>query len=150
MLLKLLHRLHQPGDSSWAAWARRHGYLASIAGDVDGNHWDTIEGHLPAYRCITRSMVGNGASTSFFYKGLHILIWQHITEMGQNIPQSMFRSARMVAQFSCGTKFKHSNLQYKGVQVCGADCRVLFSFVSRSLHSIPSNMRHMHSVLNID
>lgn len=38
LLLKLLHRLHHPGDSSWAAWARANVSLVDLTGDVEGAH----------------------------------------------------------------------------------------------------------------
>lgn len=65
LLLKLLHRLHHPGDSSWAAWARQRVDLASMTG-LDGTHWDSISSILPAYRCITNVSIGDGRSTSFW------------------------------------------------------------------------------------
>jgi hypothetical protein len=65
LLLKLLHRLHRPGDSSWTAWARQRIDLATMAG-FDGSHWDTLSSILSAYRCITTVTIGDGKSTSFW------------------------------------------------------------------------------------
>jgi len=66
LLLKLIHRLHHPGASSWARWARQHVCLASLDGEVQGNHWDTLRELLPLYRVITTVRVHNGRSTSFW------------------------------------------------------------------------------------
>ena len=38
LLLKLLHRLHQNTGSSWASWVRRHSDLASMQGEINGQH----------------------------------------------------------------------------------------------------------------
>lgn len=38
LVLKLLHRLHHPADSAWAAWARQHTNLVTMDGKGDGNH----------------------------------------------------------------------------------------------------------------
>jgi hypothetical protein len=65
LLLKLLHRLHHPGDSSWAAWARQRVDLATMTG-LGGSHWDTLASILPAYRCITTVTVRDDNSTSFW------------------------------------------------------------------------------------
>jgi len=66
LLLKLIHRLHHPGASSWARWARQHVCLASLDGEVQGNHWDMLRELLPLYRVITTVRVHNGRSTSFW------------------------------------------------------------------------------------
>ncbi|WVZ49070.1 hypothetical protein U9M48_000451, partial [Paspalum notatum var. saurae] len=66
VLLKLVHRLYHLGSSSWAAWARTRTDLASLQGEVFGHHWDAVRALLPAYRSITRVMVGNGKTTNFW------------------------------------------------------------------------------------
>jgi len=67
LLLKLLHRLHHPEESAWAAWARQHTDLSTLEGANDGNHWDGLKSLLPAYRCITKVVIGDGASTTFWW-----------------------------------------------------------------------------------
>jgi len=41
--------------------------LASLEGDVAGNHWGALRDILQAYRCITKVTVGDGRSTSFWW-----------------------------------------------------------------------------------
>lgn len=53
-LLKLLHRLHHSGNSAWATWAASQIDLATLAGDLQGPHWEAIRALLPAYQQITR------------------------------------------------------------------------------------------------
>jgi len=66
-LLKLIHRLHHPGDSAWAQWARTGLDLANLTGrDAVGAHWDALRNLLPFYRCITSVVLGDGRATSFW------------------------------------------------------------------------------------
>jgi hypothetical protein len=81
LLLKLLHRLHHPDSSAWAAWARGHVDLASMEGGVDGNHWEALRDLLPAYRCITKVTVGDGRSTSFWWDA-----WTEDAPLAQRFP----------------------------------------------------------------
>src|SRR5687767_13598569 len=66
LLLKLIHRLHHPNGSAWAAWARERVHLHSLQGAVEGSHWQALRDLLPAYRCITRVQLGNGHTTDFW------------------------------------------------------------------------------------
>lgn len=66
LLLKLIHRLHHPAESSWASWALQNIRLSHLKGEVDGPHWEALRDLLPAYRNISRVEVGNGATTSFW------------------------------------------------------------------------------------
>ena len=66
LLLKLIHRLHNPGASSWARWARQRICLATLTGELQGPHWKSLQELLPLYRAITTVDVHNGASTSFW------------------------------------------------------------------------------------
>ena len=66
LLLKLLHRLHNPGDSAWARWVRERVDLATLTGDVAGPHWRDLVELLPLYRAVTSCVVGDGASTCFW------------------------------------------------------------------------------------
>lgn len=53
LLLKLLHRLHRPGDSAWARWVRGRIDMVSMAGDIMGPHWRDLEELLLLYRAVT-------------------------------------------------------------------------------------------------
>jgi hypothetical protein len=66
LLLKLIHRLHHPAQSSWAQWAGQRVSLADLQGEVWGEHWTALRSLLPAYQAITTADVGNGHSTSFW------------------------------------------------------------------------------------
>ena len=52
LLLKLLHRLHHPGDSAWAKWVKNQITVASLAGNIEGAHWDNLKELLPAYTAM--------------------------------------------------------------------------------------------------
>lgn len=65
LLLKFLHRLHHPGDSSSAKWVIDPVNLASLHVNIGGSHWDDLNALLPIYRAITTSNVGNGECISF-------------------------------------------------------------------------------------
>lgn len=65
-MLKLLHRLHPPGDSSWARWARQRVNLATLEREMEGEHWASLRSVLPLYRTLTMVKVGNGTTTSFW------------------------------------------------------------------------------------
>ncbi|WVZ65394.1 hypothetical protein U9M48_014768 [Paspalum notatum var. saurae] len=71
LLLKLVHRLFNPGSSSWAHWARGRIDLANFAGEVNGAHWDSLRALLPAYRCLSRVAVGDGSNTNFWLDVWH-------------------------------------------------------------------------------
>jgi len=66
LLLKLLHRLHNPGDSAWARWVQERVDLATMAGEVAGPHWRDLAELMPLYRAVTTCAVGDGASTCFW------------------------------------------------------------------------------------
>jgi len=65
LLLKLLHRMHVGEQSSWAAWVRQHTCLATLSGDLQGPHWESLRSLLPLYQAITTVTVGDGQATSF-------------------------------------------------------------------------------------
>jgi len=67
LLLKLLHKLHAGQQSSWATWVRQHTCLASLTGDLQGAHWDSMRSLLPLYQAVTTVTVGDGQSTSFWH-----------------------------------------------------------------------------------
>jgi len=81
LLLKLLHRLHHPGDSAWAKWVKNQITVASLAGNIEGAHWDSLKELLPTYRAITTTQVGNGISTSFWFDN-----WLQAGQLAQTFP----------------------------------------------------------------
>lgn len=64
LLLKLLHRIHSPGDSAWATWIRECIDIVTLQGDLDGSHWNSLHALLPTYRELTTVMIKNGKTTS--------------------------------------------------------------------------------------
>lgn len=42
LMIKMIHQLHHPGDSSWAAWARNQVRLLDLHGDVTSPHWEAM------------------------------------------------------------------------------------------------------------
>ncbi|TVU02738.1 hypothetical protein EJB05_51736, partial [Eragrostis curvula] len=66
LLLKLLHTLHTRADSSWATWVAEHADIASMQGDLHGDHWDTLRALLPAYQELTAVKLGDGRTCSFW------------------------------------------------------------------------------------
>jgi hypothetical protein len=90
LLLKLLHRLHHPSNSAWATWARQHVDLSSLEGDVEGTHWEAIRGLLPAYRCISKVVIGDGCSTSFWWDA-----WANDTPLAQRFPCLLSHSSAL-------------------------------------------------------
>lgn len=66
LLLKLIHRLHRPGDSAWARWVSARASIHNLTGTLDGDHWNTLRQLLPAYQRITTVEVGDGRTTDFW------------------------------------------------------------------------------------
>jgi hypothetical protein len=50
--------------SSWASWVRGRVCLATLTGDLSGNHWMTLRALLPLYRSITTCSIKDGWSTA--------------------------------------------------------------------------------------
>lgn len=71
LLLKLIHRLYNPQQSAWAAWASQHNDIVSMEGNRDGHHWQCLQALAPAYRAITTVSLGNGVTTSFWWDTWH-------------------------------------------------------------------------------
>lgn len=66
LLLKPLHRLFFPIDSSWAQWVCGQVNLVTLEGDVAYSHWCSLRQLLPTYRAITTIHVRDSASTAFW------------------------------------------------------------------------------------
>jgi hypothetical protein len=71
LLLKLLHRLFTAMGSSWAGWVRGRVCLATLTGDMSGDHWMTLRALLPLYRSITTCLIKDGRSTAFWFDAWH-------------------------------------------------------------------------------
>jgi hypothetical protein len=67
LLLKLLHRLHCPQSSAWAAWVQRRASITTLTGELHGDHWQTLRSIAPLYQAITTVQIGDGRCTSFWY-----------------------------------------------------------------------------------
>jgi hypothetical protein len=67
LLLKLLHWIFTALDSSWAGWVRGRVCLATLTGDLSGDHWTTLRALLPLYRSITTCLIKDGRSTAFWF-----------------------------------------------------------------------------------
>ncbi|XP_066374589.1 uncharacterized protein [Miscanthus floridulus] len=50
---------------------RKHASLASLEGDLFGEHWNVVGSLLPLYQAITVVDVGGGQDTSFWYDAWH-------------------------------------------------------------------------------
>jgi hypothetical protein len=68
LLLKLLHRLFTAVGSSWA---RGRVCLATLTGDLSGDHWMTLRALLPLYRSIITCLIKDGRSTAFWFDAWH-------------------------------------------------------------------------------
>ena len=55
--------------------------IASLDGNIEGAHWDSLKELLPAYRAITTTQVGNGISTSFWFDN-----WLQAGQLAQTFP----------------------------------------------------------------
>jgi len=66
-LLKLLHRLFCSQESAWACWVRQRASLASLEGELIGDHWSILRSLPPLYQAITVVELGDGLDTSFWY-----------------------------------------------------------------------------------
>lgn len=67
LLLKLIHKLHSEHVSSWARWVRSNACIASLIGDLHGQHWEMLLSLLPVYRAATTVILGDGTTTSFWH-----------------------------------------------------------------------------------
>ena len=81
LLLKLLHKLYTATQSPWAIWVRQRICLASLEGDLDGNHWNILRELLPLYQAITSVSLGNGRSTAFWQD-----VWHGEESMAERYP----------------------------------------------------------------
>ena len=92
LLLKLLHKLYTATQSSWAIWVRQRICLASLEGDLDGNHWNILRELLPLYQAITSVSLGNGRSTAFWQD-----VWHGEESMAERYP-ALYSHCRTLTQ----------------------------------------------------
>ena len=52
LLLKLIHKLHHPEFSAWAQWVQGRASIATLSGDIHGDHWQVLR---QFYLCIKLS-----------------------------------------------------------------------------------------------
>jgi hypothetical protein len=71
LLLKLLHRIFTAMGSSWASWVRGRVCLATLTGDLSGDHRMTLCALLSLYRSITTCLIKDGRSTAFWFDAWH-------------------------------------------------------------------------------
>jgi len=66
LLLKLVHKLHHPAFSAWAQWVQGRATVATLNGDIHGDHWNVLRQILPLYQAITTVDLGDGTTCSFW------------------------------------------------------------------------------------
>jgi len=66
LLLKLIHKLHHPEFSTWAQWVQGRASIATLSGDIHGDHWQVLRQILPLYQAITTVALGDGNNCSFW------------------------------------------------------------------------------------
>jgi hypothetical protein len=74
--------------SSWASWARGRVCLATLTGDLSGNHWMTLRALLRLYRSITTCSIKDGQSTTFWFD-----VWNGEDDLSTKFP-SLFSHAK--------------------------------------------------------
>ena len=82
LMLKMIHRLHSDNDSSWARWVRQNASIASLRGNLNGHHWDTLRSFLPLYRAITTVRIADGNTTSFWHN-----VWDAQDSLAERFPE---------------------------------------------------------------
>jgi hypothetical protein len=63
---KVVHKLHRPAFSAWAQWVQGRATVATLNGDIHGDHWDVLRQILPLYQAITTVDLGDGTTCSFW------------------------------------------------------------------------------------
>lgn len=70
VLLKILHRLHSATPYRWAAWVwgtlDGRLLLDSWGSVLAGEHWACLHGLMPLYHSLSRVVVGDGRTTTFW------------------------------------------------------------------------------------
>ncbi|GJN23279.1 hypothetical protein PR202_gb10915 [Eleusine coracana subsp. coracana] len=92
LLMKLVHRLHNPTVSSWATWAQEHCDVPSMDGEVADDHWEAVRALLPAYQDVTVVQIGNGRTTSFWRDD-----WLHTGRLADRFPVLFSHTRRPTA-----------------------------------------------------
>nr|CAB3470977.1 unnamed protein product [Digitaria exilis] len=103
LLMKLLHRLFNPGESAWAQRVRGRIDLITMEGDLSGSHWAQLESLQPLYNAITYCEVQDGRSTNFWsdcwlpnerVKELFPLLHSHATQEQVSVSQILEHGMR--------------------------------------------------------
>ena len=66
MLLKFIHKLHEPDPLPWKRWFLSH-HGADLSGESDSYLAKLVSAELPRYRALTKVQVGDGAHASFWH-----------------------------------------------------------------------------------
>ena len=82
LLLKLIHKLHLDTNSSWVQWVQENASVASLTGNLHGQHWDMLRSILPIYQAITTVTLADGSTTSFWHD-----VWEGEDSMAERFPQ---------------------------------------------------------------
>jgi len=74
--------------------------MASLEGNLEGSHWDSLRDLLPIYRAITTVAVGNGRSTSFWHD-----VWSGDDSLADRFPSllSHCTSTSQIVQEVCAS-----------------------------------------------
>ncbi|XP_066354714.1 cysteine-rich receptor-like protein kinase 10 [Miscanthus floridulus] len=83
LIRNLLNICFTPNNpSSWAQWVTRNACIASLTGNLVGNHWDTMRSLLPIYRAITVVNLADGTTTSFWHD-----VWDGHDNLAERFPE---------------------------------------------------------------
>jgi hypothetical protein len=78
----MIHRLHSNNPLSWAQWVQRNACIASLTGNLHGNHWDTLRSFLPIYHAITTVNLAYATTTSFCHD-----VWDGHDSLAERLPE---------------------------------------------------------------
>ena len=67
LLMKIVHKLHEPNTLPWKRWFFSHSSLDDLGGHDLSYLSKLIASELPRYRALTSVRVGNGRHTSFWH-----------------------------------------------------------------------------------
>jgi hypothetical protein len=85
----MIHKLHSNNASSWARWVQQNTCVASLTGNLHGNHWETLRALLPLYRAITTVRIADGTTTSFWFD-----VWIGHDSFAERFPELLSHCTR--------------------------------------------------------
>jgi hypothetical protein len=98
LLLRLLHKLHCPIHSAWAQWLHTRSSVATLSGDLHGDHLQVLRTLLPLYQAITTVSLGDGKARSFWsdvwcadeaLADVYPALFSHCTKKNANVNEMM-------------------------------------------------------------